>query len=186
MSNSDDGKMSSPFDLSTPVVIETLSAEVPLAVEFSQEDIIAQMTADIAKGGSAPAFRPQRTDGEVWDIIQEYGITGGIVDLAEDVGESANVIKLIHSSMTGDGENSLGLSGKEMLDLLLKATVQRAKIKQTHQELQIKRREVLTLDKFYAFLSQLLLILNEHVPDPQEFKQLGQQIATLCHTLEDN
>lgn len=185
MSNSEDGGMLNPLDLSTPVVIEVLSKDDPLPLSVNTEDIIAQMTADISKGGSAPAFKPKRTELNVWDIIQEYAGAGGILDLSEDVGESAALIHVLHASMKGDKGNSLGLSGKEVMDLLLKATAQRAKIKQTHQEMQIKRREVLTLDKFHAFLNQLLRILSEYIPDPQEFKQMGQQIAELCHILED-
>ena len=186
MSNSEEDGLFSPLDLSTPVIIETLHKVIPPPpITISTQDAIAVMTAEISKGGSAPAFKPKRTEQDAWDIIQEYAAEGGILDLAEDVAQSALVLQAIYKNMQDD-ENSLGLSGKESMDLLLKATAQRARIKHTHQEMQIKRREVLTLDKFHAFLSQLLEILSEYIPDPNEFQQMGQQIADLCHILEDD
>lgn len=135
------------------------------------------LTGELLKDSDKLQLKPNRMSQDVWALLQEYTVEGGLLDLGEDI---AVVAKLIQELF----EDAEGLSRKEQLDLVMRMVRERGRLKESYLKVQEARRNVITLDMFVVFLGRVFDVLQQRIKDPELLRAIGMDLTKVSGELK--
>lgn len=136
---------------------------------------IPMTTAGFAHDLSKPGKKPLRLQTDIWQILQEYGETGGLLNVSEEIAALQQLEKEIRESTMPLDEKH-----KEVARVIK----MRADTKLKHQKMQIAGKQFITQDMFLHFMDELFANLKAEVNDASLLQRIGVRLARMAKSMK--